>query len=150
MTVIGFDVKKNELRYTVLKGRLKQPEYLSHGRRIYDAAQRRPDLAGWFKQNFVELIVKSGADGIGYRVSTNVPKVEQIAYMHYSWGVLNLIAYERGLAIEEFNSKSFTAKRFELPRGSKPIAVVDDFLGSHPPYWDDLQRSAALAAWARL
>ena len=150
MTAIGFDIKKNEMRYTVLEGKLNKPKYVDHGGRIYDANLSRPDLAAWFKQNFIELIVKNGSPSIAYRVSINVPKIEQIAYMHYPWGVLNLLSHERGLHISEFNSKSFTAKRFGLARGSKPAEIVDNYLGTHPPYWDDLQRSSALAAWALL
>jgi hypothetical protein len=150
MRAIGFELKKGELRFTLLEGPFHAPKYIAHGKRAFDPDSSRKDLMNWFKQNFLELIRAHPSDMIAYRVSLNAKSVDQTAYLLFPWGVLNLVAFEKGLKTLEYNKMSFTAKRFGLPKGAKPDEALDAHTGSPAPHWDESQRNSAFTAWAAL
>lgn len=150
MKVIGFEIKKGELRFSVLEGAVDAPVWVTHGRRVFNAESPRTDLMSWFKQNFLEIVTACSPEKISYRVSLNAKTVAQNAYLLFPWGILNLIAFEKSIPICEFNKMTFTAKRFGLPKGVKPDEQLDVLFGARPPHWDDAQKISVLAAWAGL
>lgn len=150
MKTLGFELKKGELRFSVLSGTLALPQYISHGRRVFHPDASRPDLMSWFKKNFVEIINDCGPDRVAYRVSLNANSVAQVSYLLFPWGVLNLVLFERGIPASEFNKMSFTPKRFGFPKGVKPEDQVDVSFGVKAPHWDGPQKISILAAWAAL
>jgi hypothetical protein len=104
----------------------------------------------WFKQNFVEVLDKAAAQRTAYRVSLNANKVAQIAYLLMPWGVLNLVAFGKGIQSREYNKMTFTPKKFRLPKGTDLEGHLESLFGSKPPHWDASQKISVLAAWAAL
>jgi len=150
MKVIGFELKKGELRFSVLEGTLALPQWVSHGRRVFNPELARTDLMSWFKQNFIEILEACAPDKAAYRVSLNASSVDQNAYLLFPWGVLNLVAFERNLPTVEFNKMTFSPKRFGLPKTVKPDDHLGTLFGARPPHWDAAQKTSVLAAWAGL
>lgn len=150
MKVLGFELKKGELRFSLVTGSFENAKWDSQGRRIFNPELPRVDLMCWFKQNFNEIINDCSPDRVAYRVSLNAKSVSQVSYLLFPWGVLNLVAFERGIPTREFNKMSFTAKKFGLPKGVKPEDQVDDKFGVHLPHWDASQKISILTAWAGL
>lgn len=150
MKSIGFELKKGELRFSVLEGAFAAPQWVVHDRRVFNPDLDRASLMSWFKQNFMETLDKAAPQRVAYRVSLNANKVAQIGYLLLPWGVLNLIAFEKGLQTFEYNKMTFTAKRFGLPKGTNPEDHLDNLFGPKSPHWDSSQKVSVLAAWAAL
>lgn len=148
MQSLGLNVARGQLRYVMLEGTLSVPKFLSRGMDEHDPAMPLPERMLWYRKAFSTLIDRLQPDRMAYRMHWGGQmKQEQVATFHYPYGVLNLICHERSLDAFETTSIGMTAKRFGLPKGTKPMDVCDSYIGSHPPHWDASQKYAACAAW---
>ena len=151
MKSLGFNIDRGRLRYVVLTGSLAAPEFMARGHVDHDPGMPLPERMAWFQKTFESILTEHRADRIGYRMHWSAKMTqEQVATFHYPWGLLNLLCGERRVEILEATSAQLTAKRFSLPKGSKPMEICDSLIGSHPPHWDQAQRYAACAAWFAL
>jgi hypothetical protein len=150
MLILGIELAKSQVKWTLLEGTVDAPVYLSHGKSNYDLSRQRPALLDELNKIFLELLVQHKPSKVAYRVSKNASSIEQIAYLHYPFGVLLLRCNELKIPTEEFNSSSFTHKRLRFPKGTPKYEACDSKIGSHAPGWDDQQRNSALSAWSAL
>lgn len=148
MTALGFNIKKGELWLCLLEGNRTGPIYLSHDRHRFDADQPRSSLSHFFKQTFGEVIDRTRPDRLAYRVSLDAKSADQVAYLCYPFGILNLIAHERRTPILEFVTQSFSKKALEFA-GDK-FDACDARIANPPPKWGRDAKLAALAAWMAL
>ncbi|MEJ1161355.1 hypothetical protein [Prosthecomicrobium sp. N25] len=111
-------------------------------------AQPRTALANFFKQTFREVIDHVRPTRLAYRLSLDPKKAEQFAYLAFPFGILNLIAYEAELPIDEYMLQSFTKRALDFP-GDKH-AACDAKIAGFPGSAKKETRSAALAAWMAL
>lgn len=150
MVALGFELKKGELRITSLEGTLQAPAYVRHERRVFNPDLSRPELMNWFRQNFLEILNQQRPTSLSYRVSLAANSVDQMAYLHFPWGLLGLVSFDKGIRVVELNDRSYTAKRFGLPKGSNVENSLIALIGNHPPHWDSSQIKSALSEWAAL
>jgi hypothetical protein len=151
MKSLGFNVDRGRLRYVALTGSIAAPVFVNRGHVDHDPAMPSPERMAWFRKTFDSILTEHDVDRVAYRMHWGRGmKQEQVATFHYPWGLLNLLCGERRVEVIETTSLQMTAKRFGLPKGSKPMDVCDDVIGSHPPHWDPAQRYAACAAWMAL
>ena len=148
MPCIGFSIQKGELHYCVLRGSREVPIYLDHGLHRFDPTQPRTALANLFKQTFKEVLDRVQPTKLAYRLSLDLKKADQFAYLSFPFGILNLIAYEAALPINEYVSQSFTKRALDFP-GDKH-AACDARIVNFPSAAKKETRSAALAAWMAL
>lgn len=148
MRALGISIKKNELRYCVLEGTRDTPLVVLSDRDRFKPDQSRPALADYFKQAFTEIMTKTKPDVVGYRLSIDVSRADQIAYMCFPFGILNLLCHEGAMPVREFTHHGFTQKALGRP-GNK-FDVCDEVLGVYGSFWDNDQRFAALSAWMSL
>ncbi len=145
---IGFEMAKCQIRWTILGGSRSKPEYQSHGRSMFRLDEDRRRLLDETSKIFLEVLTQHQVDLVAYRVSTNAPKIEQIAYLHFPLGALLLRCGEKNLPAVELNSSSFTHRRLQFTKGLDKYAACDATIGSHAPHWDTAQRNSALSAWS--
>lgn len=145
LTVLGFNLRKGELHHSALGGSRSKPVYVRHGRDPFDPGQSRPALSHFFRQTFGEVIGANNPDRLAYRLSIEAASADQMAYLIFPFGVLNLLAFEKGLPSHEFTSRSFTPKALGY-KGDKLVAC-DELIGGRPDSWPEGAKYAALAAW---
>lgn len=148
MAILGFNLQKGELYFCLLEGTKAAPRYIVHDRHRFEVDQSKPEMANFFKQTFNELIEARQPQGLAYRLSMDGKKADQIAYLTFPFGILSLVAYERGLAITQSTIQTFTKKALGHP-GDKFIAC-DERISDCPPAWPNSAKLAALAAWMSL
>ncbi|MDF2813668.1 MAG: hypothetical protein K0S56_4699 [Microvirga sp.] len=148
MKALGFNIKKGELWFCQLEGDRAAPTFLSHDRHRFDAEQPRAALAHFFKQTFGEVIDHTRPNRLAYRLSLDASGTDQIAYLCYPFGILNLIAHERGTPIFEFVTQSFSKKALGFS-GDK-LDACDARIANAPEKWGRDVKLAALAAWMAL
>lgn len=148
MPRVGFNILKGELHYCVLAGSKDSPTFVDMGVHRFDPRQPRPDLANFFKQTFREIIDHSQPAKLAYRLSIEAKKADQFAYLAFPFGVLNLLAHERALPINEFVMQSFSKRALGFT-GDKFDACGSMITGFPADAKKD-SKTAALAAWMAL
>jgi Holliday junction resolvasome RuvABC endonuclease subunit len=145
---LGFNICKARLCYSLLEGKKKSATLLSKGYEKYDPEQPLPEMANYFKQTFKEVIDREKPDIIAYRLSLEAKKAS-IPYLHFSYGILNLVAHEISIPIEQTISQTFSAKA--LGKKGDKFEVCDQLISNIPEQkWNNDFRYAALAAWMAL
>jgi hypothetical protein len=150
---LGINLMKGFVHYAVLEGTSDAPVYVAHDRSRFDADQGRSDQANFFRNLFNELITRHTPGFIGYRVSLDAKKADQVAYLHFPYGVLNLVAFDQHIPADGITSSAFTAKR--LKRAPAPGAKFDklaacEAIAGCPNVWNNDAKVAALTAWVFL
>lgn len=148
MKALGFNIKKGELWFCVLQGDRRAPTFLTDDRHRFDAEQPRTELAHFFKQTFGEVIEHTKPDRLAYRVSLDAKAADQVAYLCYPFGILNLCAHERGMPIQEFVTQSFSKRA--LGYAGDKFDACDALISNRPAKWGRDGKLAALAAWMAL
>lgn len=148
MRALGFNIKKGELHYCLLQGTRAAPQYVAHGKQNFEASQKKPHLANHFKQAFNELILHHNPSSLAYRLSLEAKKADQYSYLCFSYGILNLIAFEREIPIFEYTTQSFSKKA--LHTASDKWAACDEKIADAPNNWKNETKLSALSAWMNL
>jgi len=139
---------KGAVWHCVLEGTRSAPTYVSHSKDRFDADKPRKELANHFKQTFGETISQTRPDRLAYRLSLDANSADQIAYLSFSFGILNLLAHDLDLPIREFCSQAFTKSALSY-QGDK-FDACDERITNRPPKWGNPEKLAALAAWLTL
>jgi hypothetical protein len=148
MPCLGFNILKGELYYCLLNGSKPFPNHVDSGVHLFDPNQPKPDLANFFKQTFREIAERSRPTKLAYRLSLDTAKADQFAYLAFPFGILNLLAHEKGLPIAEFTMQAFT-KRALGYNGDK-FDACEGKISSFPSDAKKGAKVAALAAWMAL
>lgn len=148
MACLGFNILKGELHYCVLDGERSSPRHVDCGVHRFDPRQPRPELANFFKQTFREIVDSRSPTKLAYRLSLEAQKADQFAYLAFPYGILNVLAHEKGLPIDEFTMQSFTKRAlgFTGDKFDACAAHISDF----PSDAKKDTKTAALAAWMAL
>lgn len=91
-----------------------------------------------FYNIFNELITKYNPDKVAYKLSLEV-NMSQIPYMHYSFGILNYICFQKGINTIERSNKWITAGK------KSKIEKFDCFFSGRS--FNNDERAATLVAW---
>ncbi len=149
MKVLGFDLLKGQIRYSVLEGTKDNPTLVDKNRHKVIVSSSIPDLMDWFETTFESLINRLEPDRLAYRLALE-PRRAQISYLTFPYAILNLIAYRKGLSIAEYTSGNFVASKFGLDKKIDMYEYCDEIFGTNPPYWDKNQKYSIIAAWLEL
>lgn len=148
MPCIGFNINKGELHYCVLQGTKSTPAFIDLGVHKFNPNQTRTELSNFFKQTFKEIIDKYKPSIISYRLSLEAKSSEQLSYLVFPYGILNLIAHESGLQIHEYVLQSFTKRALGFD-GDK-FEACNSKISNFPTSAKKEDRVAALSAWMTL
>lgn len=145
MAGLGFNISKGAIWYCALQGSVGAPIYVEHGRQRFNPDQSRPHLVNFCKQTFGELIDRFPSFNIAYRLTLNAKSADQVAYLCFPFGILNLVAHERGISVREYTTPSFSKKALGYI-GDK-LDACDTHIVGRPEKWDRDEKLAALSAW---
>lgn len=107
MKCLGIAIKKNEVWYSVVDGvQMNTAIIIDTGKQNYRAESQ--SLMMDFSNIFIELITKYKPDRVAYKLYLDA-KMQQIPYMHFSLGVLDLICLQNGIQARARSSKWITA-----------------------------------------
>lgn len=148
MRVLGFNISKDKIAYCLVEGQKSDCQLVVRSIEKFDSSQSIPELTNFFREAFLEIINRQKPDKLAYRMSLEGKKAS-IPYLYFSFGILNLIAYERSLAIEQSISQTFSAK--SLGQKGDKFEICDNLIADIPSdKWTNDHRYAALAAWMAL
>lgn len=140
MRCMGIAIKKNEIVYAIVEGNSKNDAIIhTIDKQIFRVES--DTLMMDFSNIFVEIITKYKPDRVAYKLYLDA-KIQQIPYMHYSLGILNLVCLQRGIKTQERSSQWITAGR------KKKILEFEDFFSVNKLNSDEI--AAALVAWNEL
>ncbi len=146
MSVLGINLEKNGLRYTVMGGTKDAPEFIEKQKVAINAASDISELMDWYETTFQNLVSKYTPSKIGIKLSLDAKKAS-IPYWYYPYGVLHNICYKKKIEILEFVPANFTPSKFGLEKSINIYNHIDDVIGVHKPHWDKSQKYSVLAAW---
>lgn len=117
MKTLGIAIKKNEISYSLVDGTsMNAAVIVERGKHNFRAELPSQSLMMDFENIFTELIVKYKPDRVVYKLSLDTT-MQQIPYMHYSLGVLNLVCQRNGVVAKERSNKWITGgKRAKIMR----------------------------------
>lgn len=120
MKILGIAIKKNEIWYSVVSGeQMDSALLIETGKQIFRADLSTQSLMIDFSNIFTELITRFCPDRVVYRLHLD-STIQQIPYMHFSLGILNLVCQQSGIVAKERSNKWITAgkrakiNKFEL------------------------------------
>lgn len=149
MTVLGINLEKNGLRYTVLDGGRIAPQIIHFEKTQANNFTTIPQLMNWYETTFQNLIVRFNPVAIGIKVSLEAKK-DTIAHWYYPLGLLHKQAFQKGIETQEFVSQNFTSSKFDLDKSITIYDHIDNVFGIFTPKWDKNQKYSFLAAWMLL
>jgi len=128
-----------------------KPSFVSKKFVDVDSELPLPELADRYTSHLRGLLDEASADAVAVRLIWESASLDEAKTQVIPAGLLALICHEKGLPLHPYTPQALRfGKAFGLDRSKKPIKEVDALFGSHPPYWDDLQRAALLVAWRAL
>jgi hypothetical protein len=149
MTVLGFSLLKNELRYSVLSGTKAKPVLVKKERILTPDPFITPQLMDWFDTNFSDIIRTEKPDIISYKLSLKIVK-DQFGYLTFPLGVLNLVSKKANVPIIQYSSMAIRASKLGIKGKVDIYSFCDTTFGKNPPYWDKDQKDSLLVAWFEL
>lgn len=142
MKILGISIKKNEIWYSVVSGMTKQDAIVEEtGKQNFNADLPVQSLMMNFSNIFAELIIKFNPERIAYKLFLDTVK-DQIPYMHYSLGVLNLVCKQQNVQTTERTSKWITAGK------RAKIVKFNEYFKDNKYKSDEM--AATLIAWFEL
>lgn len=140
MRCLGIAIKKNEICYSVVDGdKMDKALIYEIGKQNYRSES--PSLMMDFSNIFIELVTKYRPDRVAYKLYLDTT-MQQIPYMHYSLGILNLVCLQQGIEVSERSSKWITAgKKAKIERFEKFFS---------PQKFKNEEMAATLVAWYAL
>lgn len=149
MKVLGIYIAAGQFRYAVLEGTKEAPSLIAKERLLTADPSNAAGLMAWYETEFIRVLDASRPDRIACRLTLE-PKKDQLFTSCFPYGILYLQAHHRNIPVSSYVPQNYVASRLGLPKGTDLYAHCDKVLGAHPPYWDNSQKHAVLAAWFEL
>lgn len=149
MKVLGIYIATGQFRYAFLEGTKAAPALLAKDRLVTIDPSNVGELMSWYESRFIRLLDEHKPDRIACRLTLE-PKKDQLFTSCFPYGILYLLAHQRKIPVSSYVAQNYVPSRLGLPKGTDIYAHCDQVLGLHPPYWDNNQKHAVLAAWFEL
>lgn len=149
MSVLGIHISKGQLFYAVLKGTKQKPVLVEKNRLVTVDPRHVPQLMDWYETTFTGLVSQHVPNKITYRLTLD-PNKDQLFTSEFPLGILNLLAHRKSIPIVAYTARAFVASKLGLSKGTDIYTECDSCFGQNPPYWNDSQKHAILAAWFEL
>lgn len=146
MKSLGFIFSTNDFRCVALEGSLTAPLFIEKQKIIYPQSNNVSETIVWLETQLNLLIDKYKPDIVGHRATLNMTKFNQVQRTYYAESILYLICGKMNIRVEHFFKQSIVPRKFNLPKGADLFNFIDETIGQHNPYWDDITRTAALIA----
>ena len=149
MSVLGINLEKNGLRFTVLDGTKAHPQLIHHEKISATNFSNIPQAMNWYETTFQNLITRFQPSAIGIKISLQADK-DEIAPWYYPLGILHKQAFQNGISTAEYVAANFTSSKFSLDKTIQIYDHIDTIFGVFTPKWDKNQKYVLLAAWMTL
>ncbi len=151
MTVLGIDLGKGQLRYSVLEGTKAKPRLVKKERLPVPEKASTPELMSWFDNTFKMLISRHNPSKIAYRLLTG-PLKKQIFYLTYPYAILNFICHEKKLPIKDYVAANFVSSKLGLSKSKNIYDYCEKVFDLKPSSnsQNKNQKYSLLAAWLEL
>jgi hypothetical protein len=152
MRGIGLNFQKGRIRATIMD-RDTSASITIHCARVIaiDPNLPFPELMDRYATQFRVLIDEFQPDLAAARQVWDINGVDAAVSQVAPFGIAAYVCNERNLKFCSYTPQALRQPtRFKLPKGVSPLAAVDGIFGSHPPYWDDIQKASLLVVWRAL
>jgi Holliday junction resolvasome RuvABC endonuclease subunit len=152
MRGIGLNFQKGRIRATVLDRDSTGAVTLHCAKPItIDPELPLPELMERYAAQFRILIDEFNPDLLAARQVWDINNVEGTISQVSPLAIAAYVCNERNIQFCHYTPQSLRQPtKFGLAKGITPLSAVDGIFGSHPPHWDDLQRTALLVVWRAL
>lgn len=152
MLGIGLNFQKGRIRATVLTKDSAGAVAFQSARAItIDPALPLPELMERYATQFRILIDEFEPDMLAARQVWEIRNTEATVSQILPFGIAAYVCNERNVKFCSYSPQALKQPtRFGLPKGVAPLSVVDQMFGSHPPHWDDIQKTSLLVVWRSL
>lgn len=148
MRVLGFSFASQQVRASFVDGSKMAPVLLEKSKSEYSSSFSPTEQSVWFKRNFLETIKRLQPERVAYRLSWSYQKQAQSYSLVYPCAILEIVCDDLSLDCRGFGYQQLTAKSLDFPKGADLYDHCTGLIGKHPPYWDNNQINAVLAAIA--
>lgn len=152
MLGIGLNFQKGRIRATVLTKDSGGSITFNIARPItIDPELPLPELMERYAAQFRILIDEFNPNLMAARQVWEIGNIEATVSQVLPFGIAAYVSNERNVKFCSFTPQALKQPtKFGLAKGVTPLTVVDQVFGSHPPYWDDLQKASLLVVWRAL
>jgi Holliday junction resolvasome RuvABC endonuclease subunit len=152
MRGVGLNFQKGRIRATILTQDPDGPiTFHSQQAITIDPDLPLPELMERYAAQFRILIDEFKPDLIAARQVWEIGKVEAAITQVLPFGIAAYVCNERNVKFCYYTPQALKhPTKFGLAKGINPLAAVDEVFGSHPPHWDDLQKTSLLVVWRSL
>lgn len=140
LKVLGISLRKGELYYTVIEGENQRQAAIVELKRMKVRDYEASELMVWFESSFRELITEFAPDKVAYKLQLDTNK-EQMTYLQFPLGVLNLICGQLHIPINSRSTSYITRER---------KAMAKKYFGQARPDLRDSELDVIVTAWHEL
>jgi len=149
---VGLNFQKGRIRVSVME-RDSNKKITFHSAHVItvDPQLAAPELMERYAAQIGIQIDQFQPDLLAARQVWDAGDVDGALCQIAPFGIAAYVCNQKGVPFRHFTPQALSQpKPFGLEKGVKPIGIVDQIFGTHPPYWDDLQRGSVLAVWRAL
>lgn len=151
MRAMGLSFQKGRIRVTVMDRTAGAINFHTSRAINIDPNLLIPDLMERYASQIRALIDEFSPGVIAAKQVWESKNVASALCQVAAFGIAAYICGERGLRFASYTPQALRQpKPFGLAKGINPIDTIDGEFGTHPPYWDDIQKASLLAAWRAL
>jgi Holliday junction resolvasome RuvABC endonuclease subunit len=149
---IGLNFQKGRIRVSVLEHDPGGKIVVHSSRAItVDPNLPAPELMERYAAQLKTQIDEFSPEIIAARQVWDPGNVEAAMCQVAPFAIAAYVCNERGITFRHYTPQALKQPRpLGLPKGADLMAAVDQTFGTHPPYWDDMQKGAVLAVWRAL
>lgn len=141
MLTMGISIKKNEIKYAVLECNSSDDyQIICINKLNFRSELKNEELMNIFESEFLELINRHHPAKIIYKLPLNMKK-DQIPYMYFSLGVLNLLCFKEHIKPINRTSLWMTANN------RKKFNLCNDYFKSKNIQIKESDKEVVLLAW---
>jgi Holliday junction resolvasome RuvABC endonuclease subunit len=152
MLGIGLNFQKGRIRATALIRDSAGPVKFHSARAItIDPGLPLPELMERYAAQFRSLVNEFKPDLVAARQVWEIGNIEAAVSQVSPLGIAAYVCNETNVKFCHHTPQALKQPtKFGLAKGVNPLTVVDQIFGSHPPYWDDIQKTSLLVVWRSL
>lgn len=149
MKITGFHASSGKIRYVTLGGTRAKPVLVDHGERPLQLNDNRTAFAQAARNLFVGIIADQSTEAVAYVLSMDAKTRDQVAGLILPFGVLSVVALDKGLPADEYIAANFSKKPIQpyVASFSDKYDAADQLFGIPAKKWSNQHRLAALASW---
>jgi hypothetical protein len=151
MLSIGFSFQKGRFRVAALECAASTIQVNASRLVPIDPALPYPELMDRYVSHFQSVREEFKPGVIAARQSWKSTSLDDAIFQITPLGLLGYVAHVKSIRFRAYTSEALRkGAHFGLPKGANPLGAIDAQFGTHPPYWDDMQKYPVLAAWRAL